>query len=705
MPPTPTRSDPAVRKSTRPRLAAPRRRNEDIAAVKRAFDILRTAGQETLRAQTPTHEGAGEARYAAPESVALRAMEQLHLPPPSSRDTPAEPRPGPSRPTAADSFAADVAVTRNTTPPTTPDEPLSTPPGAPKPQRQPKTPRKPEATSKVAAAAAARAARATAPTPPSGAAVSAPATRTSAPRATKPAPTYSAALSAPRTAKPAPRAAASAPAPRAAAPAPAYRAAASAPAPASTPRASPTAPAPPPNPAQPEIRVPSPSRFPPPTNLNPPFSAAPRAAKKRQGGATPPPHSMPKLDLSPMDTTSAASPPQAAPTRPTTPTSSKDEAASLPATKSGKRYPPLIVEEMPDWPMHFRELRTLLGHHVNARPLSKGIIFTPHDEEEYRIVQSYLGEQNRTNGIHWYCYGLPAERSLKVAIRGLPANTAPADIEEDLRKRGFLPDFVRQISARSGRPGCIFHAQLQRTAETTPAIYAISELLGMPGVIIEAWRGRKGPAQCHRCQGFRHSSVNCHRPQACVRCAEPHPASQCKRDRKEPATCKNCQGPHPANSTECPVYIREARNKKAGVAARTGAPPPPPTQPTADANNAPQSLMAAANDGKRLPARRRKRGGKRKTKTGPNPTPAPQQKPEQPSTAPIAAAPQSQPPTDPPPTVAPPPQGKKAKSGGGAADSRTETITIIEGILLDLLAAVQSGQSPVPTIVRKLAEL
>ncbi|XP_047998805.1 predicted GPI-anchored protein 58 [Leguminivora glycinivorella] len=188
----------------------------------------------------------------------------------------------------------------------------------------------------------------------------------------------------------------------------------------------------------------------------------------------------------------------------------------------------------------------------------------------------------------------------------------------------------------------------------------------MPGVIIEAWRGRKGPAQCHRCQGFRHSSVNCHRPQACVRCAEPHPASQCKRDRKEPATCKNCQGPHPANSTECPVYKREARNKKAGVAARTGAPLPASTQPTADTNNAPQSLMAAANDGKRPPARRRT------AKTGPNPTPASQQQPEQPSTAPIAAAPQPQPPTGPPPT---------------------------------LLVAVQSGQSPVPTIIKKLAEL
>ncbi|XP_047994512.1 uncharacterized protein LOC125232773 [Leguminivora glycinivorella] len=450
-----------------------------------------------------------------------------------------EQRPGPSRDPAAAFFAADAAASQ-TTPPTTPGVPPTTPPGAPKPQRQPKAPRKPEATSKVAAAAAARTARAAAPTPSSSAAASAPATRPPAPRDTTPAPAYSAAVSAPRATATAPaprapapapgpasRAAASAPAardaapvhaPRAAAPAPAYSATVSAPPPSTVAPAPTTAT----TPGTPLLRVPSPSRFPPPTNLNPPFSAAPSAAKKRQGGATPPPHSLPRLDLSPMDTASAASPPLVATTRPTTPTSPNDGAAPLPATKSGKRYPPLIVEEMPDWPTHFRKLRTLLGHHVNARPLSKGIIFTPRDEEEYRVVQRYLGEQNRTNGLVWFCYGLPAERSLKVAIRGLPANTAPADIEQDLREKGFLPEFFRQIRARSGRPGCIFHAQLQRTAGITP-------LLLRPGA---AGRGQRS-ATGARGSGTHRSTATAPKP-ASVAPNHTPPASASGTGRSQP---------------------------------------------------------------------------------------------------------------------------------------------------------------------------
>ncbi|KOB71718.1 Gag-like protein [Operophtera brumata] len=89
----------------------------------------------------------------------------------------------------------------------------------------------------------------------------------------------------------------------------------------------------------------------------------------------------------------------------------------------------------------------------------------------------------------------------------------------------------------------------------------------MPGIIIEAWRGKKG--QCHRWQKFRHSSHNCYREQACVRCGEPHRAGDCPRPREEPATCANCGGAHPANFQSCPVFKKEIRNKRDGSMAET----------------------------------------------------------------------------------------------------------------------------------------
>lgn len=323
-------------------------------------------------------------------------------------------------------------------------------------------------------------------------------------------------------------------------------------------------------------------------------------------------------------------------------------APQLPAAAEIKkpRYPPLVVEVFPNWASHFRELKGRLGHAPNARPFGNGVRFTPESAEEYRLIQSYLVGLEKTVKLVWFSYALPEERSLKVAIRGLPADTNTDEIIEDLRAQGFEPEAVRNIRASKGRPGCIFFALLKRTPNITPAIYEVGELLCMPGVKIEAWKGKKGPAQCHRCQAFRHSSHNCHRPLACVRCGGSHYAGDCPVPRDSPPTCANCQGAHPANNRSCPAFKSEARNKKAGTIARTegqwergqtglnntapaSATAPPATasidtQPRVQANNIVvqpgQPLMAPANDptprtGK-LPSQKKLRKNKKKFKTG-----------------------------------------------------------------------------------------
>ncbi|XP_075991651.1 uncharacterized protein LOC142986982 [Anticarsia gemmatalis] len=304
------------------------------------------------------------------------------------------------------------------------------------------------------------------------------------------------------------------------------------------------------------------------------------------------------------------------------------------------RYPPLVVEALPDWPTHFRALKELLGHAPNGRPFGKGVRFLPKSAEEYRIIQRYLTTLATKENLSWFSYSLPEERSLKVAIRGLPVGTPPELIAEELTARGFTPEHVRPIQARQGRPGCLYFAQLARTRDAVPGIYEVTELLYMPGVKIEAWRGKRGPAQCHRCQGFRHSSHNCHRRLACVRCGEEHAARDCARPREEPPTCANCGGAHTANNIACPAFKREARNKKAGTVARTSAPSARKI-PAADLreDNAPGSLMAAANAATAPSGpsrrRRRKRGAKK-------PHAAPQQAPSSAQPAPASQRPPAQ---------------------------------------------------------------
>ncbi|GBP24407.1 hypothetical protein EVAR_19282_1 [Eumeta japonica] len=103
-------------------------------------------------------------------------------------------------------------------------------------------------------------------------------------------------------------------------------------------------------------------------------------------------------------------------------------------THKARGYPPIVVENLPNWVAHFEELRRLIGHAPNARPFGKGIRFLPKSDSEFRIVQRYLqAAARRDHQDTWYCYALEAEKPSKVGIRGLPVDTAPDTIVSALQ--------------------------------------------------------------------------------------------------------------------------------------------------------------------------------------------------------------------------------------------------------------------------------
>ncbi|GBP94377.1 hypothetical protein EVAR_102559_1 [Eumeta japonica] len=61
-----------------------------------------------------------------------------------------------------------------------------------------------------------------------------------------------------------------------------------------------------------------------------------------------------------------------------------DVAADAGVTTQGvRRYPPLVVESLPNRVSHFEELRRLLGHTPNAQPFGKGVRFLPKSDTEF----------------------------------------------------------------------------------------------------------------------------------------------------------------------------------------------------------------------------------------------------------------------------------------------------------------------------------
>ncbi|KAJ2943214.1 hypothetical protein O0L34_g18925 [Tuta absoluta] len=419
----------------------------------------------------------------------------------------------------------------------------------------------------------------------------------------------------------------------------------------------------------------------------PPSQAPPPSAKPPPPGPPAPPLSQTAADCSDNQPRSyaQATQQQAAATLQGT----QDSQTNQGQPKAKKpRYPPIVIEKISAWATHLRTLKEELGRSINARPFGKGIRIIPTDETEFRLVQNYLAglEKQTPTDISWFCYSPPEARPLKVAIRGIPVDTSLDEIAEDLRHQDVEVRYIRQIKARQGRPGCIYFAEVERSADTRHKIYDIKEILCMPGIRVENWRGKRGVRQCHRCQGFRHSSHNCHRPIACVRCGGAHSAKYCERPLTEPPTCANCKGVHTANSPACTTLRREARNKRAGTVAvteQTKRPPKPQNNTVED--NAGPSLMAPANNptprDKAPPTVKKRR---RQTKRKPN-------KPE--TTQPAGKTQTAKEPTKPQPT-------EKAPTNKGKT-----TLDQALDILHKIMLAIQAKRDPIPVILSGMAEL
>lgn len=83
--------------------------------------------------------------------------------------------------------------------------------------------------------------------------------------------------------------------------------------------------------------------------------------------------------------------------------------------------------------------------------------------------------------------------------------------------------------------------------------------IGYSKIIWEIFKNKKGISQCHRCQKWGHSTINCNLKPNCMKCGEQHLTKGCK---NKEAKCVNCEGAHFANSIECPTYIKKLELKE-----------------------------------------------------------------------------------------------------------------------------------------------
>ncbi|GFX27018.1 nucleic-acid-binding protein from transposon X-element [Trichonephila clavipes] len=154
----------------------------------------------------------------------------------------------------------------------------------------------------------------------------------------------------------------------------------------------------------------------------------------------------------------------------------------------------------------------------------------------------------------FYTFKSKAERPIKVVIKGIPRNTDPEEIKQDLELLGYTPDRVNQLIGRkTKRTLPIFLITLPRNLDNLK-IFDL-KTLGYLSVRVEGYDGR-GVTQCYTCNKFNHTSENCHLNPRCLKCGENHITRDCPLKQKlETAYCINCNiYGHMANYRGCPSF-------------------------------------------------------------------------------------------------------------------------------------------------------
>lgn len=222
-------------------------------------------------------------------------------------------------------------------------------------------------------------------------------------------------------------------------------------------------------------------------------------------------------------------------------------------TKVHPKIPPIIIASHKGWQSLLQEL----GVPYEAKFVGSNLHVKVTTIDNFRSLQRML----RQKGVAFHTYTPPAERELKVVLRGLPYDTPAEEIKRALHQTGTVVTNVTPLTRldRTDRsvklPANTFLLRIKREGDWE-VIWSTKKLLGVT-VELAKYNPPKGLPQCYNCQRFGHSSANCNLQSRCVKCGgNNHLARDCKdRESMTAPKCCNCGGPHPASWRGCPAHL------------------------------------------------------------------------------------------------------------------------------------------------------
>ncbi|GFW61571.1 nucleic-acid-binding protein from transposon X-element [Trichonephila clavipes] len=200
------------------------------------------------------------------------------------------------------------------------------------------------------------------------------------------------------------------------------------------------------------------------------------------------------------------------------------------------------------------DIRIIINNYKeNGHDASSSLI-----QDQLKIKEHFEKErQQLVNNVKFPHYTVTpkTQRPIKVVIKGLPRDTNPSDISNDLTDLRFSVDRVTQLKGNISKQLLpIFLFTLPSNLTNAKIFDLKTRTLSYLSITVDGFN-RKGATQCFKCNVFNHMAENCHLAPRCLKCGNEHQTRECQIVKVDSLFCINCETyGHLANCSKCPLY-------------------------------------------------------------------------------------------------------------------------------------------------------
>lgn len=247
-----------------------------------------------------------------------------------------------------------------------------------------------------------------------------------------------------------------------------------------------------------------------------------------------------------------------------------------------EKIPPIVVANSNASDMQNLLTTVVPSGKFSLKLTGQGVRINLVDKADYDNVKAELTKLQESNKIvGFYNYHTPDTRPRKIVLYGLYKMTS-AELTAKLNLLDINPTAINTLRLREGNE--YQSAYLLYFAPGTAKIADLRKIKDIEKVQVR-WekyepRTHDKIPQCHNCQMFGHSSVNCNMPTKCFLCSGPHTYSECPKKQSRAAIellqgegkhvdrsyilCANCGENHITTYKGCPAraaYIESQQNR------------------------------------------------------------------------------------------------------------------------------------------------